>query len=193
MELAIAMVYGQALFDAALDLDKVDEIKDEITAIDEVFKAQPRYSEIMGNPALPAAVKKSLLREAFEGRVMDQVLSFLFILVYKGRFGFYHSIVKHYLKLMDRKNQMGYGKIYSAVPLTEEQIAEAWKVCPLCSAQVPKRWLSARTFSRPTAAKRAVSSRLRRKSRVDCHNHRYSLRWRKPPPNRGMTPRKYRS
>ena len=118
MELAIAMVYGQALFDAALDLDKVDEIKDEITAIDEVFKAQPRYSEIMGNPALPAAVKKSLLREAFEGRVMDQVLSFLFILVDKGRFGFYHSIVKHYLKLMDRKNQMGYGKIYSAVPLT---------------------------------------------------------------------------
>lgn len=123
MELAIAMVYGQALFDAALDLDKVEEIKDEITTIDEVLKAQPRYSEIMGNPALPAAVKKSLLREAFEGRVMDQVLSFLFILVDKGRFGFYHSIVKHYLKLMDRKNQMGYGKIYSAVPLTEEQIA----------------------------------------------------------------------
>ncbi len=123
MELAAAMVYGQALFDAAVDLDKVDEIKEEITALDEIFKAQPQYAEIMKNPALPAARKKSLLREAFEGRVMNEVLSFLFILVDKRRFGFYHAIVKHYLKLMDERNQMGYGKIYSVVPLTEEQIA----------------------------------------------------------------------
>lgn len=123
MELAVAMVYGQALFDAASDLDKVNEIKDEITAIDQILKSQPRYAEIMENPALPAAMKKGLIREAFEGKVTDQVLWFLFILIDRRRFGFYHSIVKHYLKLMDEKNRMGYGKIYSAVPLTGEQIA----------------------------------------------------------------------
>lgn len=123
MELIVAMVYGRALFDAAVELDKIEEIRDEITALDEIFKSQPHYTEIMENPALPVGVKKGLIRDAFEGKVMEQVLSFLFILVDKRRFAHFHGIVKQYLKLLDKRNHMGYGKILSAVPLTDEQIA----------------------------------------------------------------------
>ena len=36
MELIIAMTYGRALFDAAKDLDKIDEIKEEIDQIDKI-------------------------------------------------------------------------------------------------------------------------------------------------------------
>ncbi len=38
MELMIAMTYGRALFDAAVELDKIDEIKEEIDQIDGILK-----------------------------------------------------------------------------------------------------------------------------------------------------------
>ena len=46
----------------------------------------------------------------------------LFVLVDKGRFQYYHNIVKEYKRLVDVHKGEGKGKVYSAVPLSEEQM-----------------------------------------------------------------------
>lgn len=122
MELIIAMTYGRALFDAAKDLDKIDEIKEEIDQIDKILKHQPQFMELLCTPAIPAVKKKGIIRNVFEGRVCDEVLSFMYILVDKSRFYHYHWIVKEYLRLMDEYRGEAYGKVYSAAPLSAEQI-----------------------------------------------------------------------
>lgn len=124
MELIVAMTYGRAIFDAARELDKIDEIREEIEAIDGILKKEPDYVSLLSNPAIPLAEKKAMVRNVFEGRISQEVLSFLYILVDKDRMNHYHRIVKEYLKLMDKYRGQAYGKIYSAVPLTEEQVAE---------------------------------------------------------------------
>lgn len=124
MELIVAMTYGQALFDAAKELDRIDEIREELDALDAIFKKEPDYPELLANPAVPLAEKKAMVRRVFEGRLSEEVLSFLYILLDKNRIVHFHRIVKSYLKLMDQYQGRAYGKIYSAVPLTEEQIAE---------------------------------------------------------------------
>ena len=124
MELIIAMTYGKALFDAAKELDMIDEIKEEIDTIDHILKQEPQFSELLCTPAVPAVKKKTMIREVFEGRISRQTLSFLYILVDKGRFFHYHRIVKEYLRLMDEYRGEAYGKVYSAVPLSAEQIAK---------------------------------------------------------------------
>ncbi len=122
MELIIAMTYGRALFDAAKDLDKIDEIKEEIDQIDKILKHQPQFMELLCTPAIPAVKKKGIIRNVFEGRVCYEVLSFMYILVDKSRFYHYHWIVKEYLRLMDEYRGEAYGKVYSAAPLSAEQI-----------------------------------------------------------------------
>lgn len=122
MELMTAMVYGKALFDAAVELDKIDEIREEIDAIDVILKREPDFIGLLCSPAIPAAKKKNMIRSVFEGRVCREVLSFLFILIDKGRMNHYHRIVRDYLKRMDSYRGQAYGKIYSAAPLSEEQI-----------------------------------------------------------------------
>lgn len=122
MELIIAMTYGKALFDAARELDKIDEIKEEIDQIDHILKHEKEFVELLCTPAIPAVKKKSMIRDVFAGRVCGEVLSFLYILIDKGRMYHYHRIVKEYLRLMDEYRGEAYGKIYSAVPLSSEQI-----------------------------------------------------------------------
>ena len=122
MELVIAMTYGKALFDAATELDKIEEIKEEITQIDEILKKEQEYAGLLSNPAIPVARKKSMVRNVFEGRISEEVLSFLYILIDRYRMFHYHKIVKEYLKLYDQYKGEAFGKIYSAVPLSKQQL-----------------------------------------------------------------------
>lgn len=122
MELIIAMTYGKALFDAAVELDKIDEIKEEIDQIDGILKKEKDYVSLLCNPAIPVVKKKAMIRNVFKGRVSEEVLSFLYILIDKDRMFHYHRIVKEYLKLMDEYRGEAYGKIYSTVPLSQEQL-----------------------------------------------------------------------
>ena len=122
MELIIAMTYGRALFDAAVELDKIDEIKEEIDQIDVILKKEEDYVSLLCNPAIPDIKKKAMIRNVFKGRVCDEVLSLLYILIDKDRMFHYHRIVREYLKLMDEYRGEAYGKIYSAVPLSSQQL-----------------------------------------------------------------------
>lgn len=122
MELVVAMTYGQALFDAARELDKLKVIEDEITQIDQILREEELYVSLLQNPAVPLAKKKQMVRNVFEGKVQQEVLSLLYILVDRGRMGYYHYIVKEYLRLYDAERGDAYGKVYSAVALTEEQL-----------------------------------------------------------------------
>lgn len=124
MELIVAMTYGKALFDAAMELDKIEEILEEIEQIDKIFKQETEYVELLSTPAIPMAEKKAMVRNVFEGRICTEVLSLLYILIDKNRISHFHPIVKEYLKQNDRYRGQAYGKIYSAVPLTEKQIAD---------------------------------------------------------------------
>lgn len=122
MENVIAMTYGKALFDAAKELGQVCEIEEEIKAIDEIFKEEKDFTRLLGSPAVTAREKKSMIRDIFGSGVREEVLSFLYILIDHGRMGQYHAIVKNYLKRKDAWRNEAYGKIYSALPLTEEEL-----------------------------------------------------------------------
>ena len=122
MELVVAMTYGQALFDAAKELDKLKVIEEELTQIDQILKGEEAFVALLQNPAVPLAKKKQMIRNVFEGKVQQEVLSLLYILVDRGRMSYYHYIVKEYLRLYDAERGDAYGKVYSAVALTEDEM-----------------------------------------------------------------------
>jgi len=122
MELEIAMTYAQALFGAAKDLDRIDEIKDEINGINDIFSKEKSFYELMTNPALPTEKKKKILAAVFDGRVSTEVMSFMYILLDKGRFFYFGKIVSEYKKLKDNYYGVGKGVIYSVMPLSDDQM-----------------------------------------------------------------------
>lgn len=123
-ELTVDMTYGTALFEAATEVDKVDLIRDEADEILEVLKKEPELSDFINYPAISADEKKQALQNIFEGKICEELLNFLCVLIDKRRIGQFPRIIKVYKSLVDHEEGFAYGTVYSAAPLDEKRIGE---------------------------------------------------------------------
>lgn len=123
-ELTVDMTYGKALFLAASDVGKTAILGQEGKAIQEILNGEPEFWSFLVTPAVSAAEKKRVLQEVFGGRVNEELLNFLFILIDKGRITQFASIMKRYQYLLDEENGVCAGTIFSVKPLASEQLVE---------------------------------------------------------------------
>ncbi|MDO4395790.1 MAG: ATP synthase F1 subunit delta [Clostridia bacterium] len=122
MELTVTRTYGQALYDAAAELGKVEEIKKETEQIDEIFQKENDFYELLTDPAFSAVRKKEILKSVFEGRISKESLNFLYVLIDQGRLHNYSDILREFIKLKNKAEGYGEGIVYSACPLKVAQI-----------------------------------------------------------------------
>ena len=59
MELEVAMTYARALYDAAKDLGHVEEVQDEIIALDKIFRQEKDLKYILKIRRFPALRKRT--------------------------------------------------------------------------------------------------------------------------------------
>jgi ATP synthase F1 delta subunit len=123
-ELAVAMTYGEALFGAAKDLNKVDEFAKDLKDLESVFESEPDFYTFLSSPSIPAKDKKQVIREVFEGKTETEFINFLNVLIDKCRINAYSQIVKVYDELVSRAEGYSYGRIVSVNPLTPQQLSK---------------------------------------------------------------------
>ena len=121
-ELTVDMTYGNALFRAAEETGKTDVIEEEATALLDIFRKEPDLYAIINDPVISAAEKKNLLDKIFSGRISQELLNFLYVLVDKGRTRHYERIIRAFKELRNREEGVAYGTVYSVQPLQEEQM-----------------------------------------------------------------------
>ena len=121
-ELTVDLTYGSALYQAAAELGKKDLILEEAFQVLEVFENEPDFYKFFTYPAISAVEKKEVLSNVFEGRICQELLNLLYVLVDKGRTARYEKIIKAYKDMVDREEGVTYGTVYSVEPLTEAQI-----------------------------------------------------------------------
>ena len=61
----IASTYAQALFDAALESNVLEDIKNDFNVIRSVMNEQPQFMEILTLPKLDKTDKKELIKTIF--------------------------------------------------------------------------------------------------------------------------------
>ena len=115
-ELTVDLTYGQALFEAAQECNKVDVFAEEGRAMVDIFRNEPEFLEFIASPVHAAAEKK-------EGRVSQELVNLLYVLIDKGRAKHFERIIKRYLELLDESHGFSRGTIYSVAPLTDAQLA----------------------------------------------------------------------
>jgi len=120
--LTVDTTYGQALFDAAKSLGKTDEIGDEYKAVSEVFKQNPMLKRLFLVPTMSALEKKDVAKNIFEGRITQELLNFIYILIDKRRIGSWDGIGKHYEKLIWERDGVTKGTLYTALPIGEDRL-----------------------------------------------------------------------
>lgn len=122
MELVIANVYARGLYAATEDAGNTDEVRDELRQIESISRANPMLCRFLQDPAISKNLKKEKLDVIFKGRVTDETLHFLDLLVDKGRVAHFHKIVSEFVRIDDEKKNVAEGVIESVVPLTDEQL-----------------------------------------------------------------------
>ena len=121
-ELTVDLTYGNALYAAATETGKKDELLEERRELAKLLEAEPELSRFLTDPVVSAAEKKKVLTAVFEGKISQEMLNLFFVLVDKGRAGHFSRIIKTFQDIVDQEDGVSKGRIISAMPLTEEQL-----------------------------------------------------------------------
>ncbi len=120
-ELTVDLTYSNALYRAAEDRDLVETILKEGFEILDIFHREKEFCNFFYNPTISAEEKKETLENIFSGKICDELLHFLCILVDKSRMRHYEKIMKSYQALVHQGEGIAYGKVYSVKMLTPAQ------------------------------------------------------------------------
>jgi len=122
-ELTVEITYGKALFEAATEMNKVDTILEELKEISTIFQKNPDFNEFFCTPVISGPEKKQVVEQVFGGRISQEALNFLLVLIDKRRMASFNRIVKEYQKLINQDQGISLGTVYSVEPLTDIQLS----------------------------------------------------------------------
>ena len=117
----ISKTYGDALFELAVEEEKVDVLLGEITQLQEVLAANEEFGRLMNHPKIIKEEKIQVARNVFGGRVSDELLGFLTIIISKDRYRDIDAILDYFIAEVKRYKGIGVAMVTTAVPLKDEQ------------------------------------------------------------------------
>lgn len=120
----VAMNYGKALFELAVEKHTLDSMLEEVEAVLQVFQANKEFIRLMNHPEILLEEKEGLLEETFRGRVSDELTGFLMAIGRKSRFVQVEEILDDFIGRVREYKKIGVAQVTSAVPLSDQEKRE---------------------------------------------------------------------
>jgi F-type H+-transporting ATPase subunit delta len=118
---AVARVYAAALLALAEEDGRADEVRDELTALEELVERSPAFHDFLVSPAIGADERSASLEKALRGRASDLVADAVQVMNRKGRSGLLPAVAATYREAHDVLRQRVEVRVTSALPLTAAQ------------------------------------------------------------------------
>lgn len=122
MEKLVGKRYAEALFETGIELEKLDEFKNEVKFVSDVLDENKGLRVIFEHPKVSKSEKKDIINSLFKDRVSQEVLNLCYITVDKGRERYIRVISDEYKKLSNEKQGIVEAKAITAVPMENEEI-----------------------------------------------------------------------
>ena len=114
----IASRYAKSLVDLAVEQNKLERIKEDVSTFKEVTKIRDFYL-LLKNPIVKTEKKAAIVKQLFEGKYDELTLAFLDILIRKGREAHLPEIAEEFLIQYKHIKHISSVKVTTAKPLTE--------------------------------------------------------------------------
>lgn len=118
----VANVYSNALFEVAIEENKIDQLYNELTQITDLFSEYPDFFELFKTPKISVEDKKKSIEEVFEGKISTEMLNFLKIVLDKRRSNAIFSIKSEFDKKVYAHKGIEKATAETAVPLDSEEM-----------------------------------------------------------------------
>ncbi|MDR0926046.1 MAG: F0F1 ATP synthase subunit delta [Hungatella sp.] len=119
----VSKVYGDALFEEALRKQEVDTLFEEVRGLQVVWRENQSLAELLDNPKIVKDDKIGIIKNIFDGRVSDDLMGFLAVIVDKGRQKEIPAICEYFINAVKEYKKIGVAHVTSAVELNEGQKA----------------------------------------------------------------------
>lgn len=114
----VASRYAKSLLDLVNENGKLEQSKADIELIAEVIRSNSELKAVLSNPIVKIDKKQNILKSLFAGKVGDEVLSFLDIMVRKGRGELVYATTLEFIREYDELKGIVHAEVVSASPLS---------------------------------------------------------------------------
>ena len=117
----VSKVYGDALFEEAMEKNVLSQWYEEIGALRTIFLENPDLAQFLNHPQIIKEEKKKVVEAIFSGKLSDGLLGFLVTVIEKGRQNDMIPICDYFTDRVKAYKKIGVVKVTSALPLSEDQ------------------------------------------------------------------------
>ena len=121
MDLRAAHRYAQALMDLGEERKTLDQIALDMASIEETLHNSKPLRAMLASPVVRLEQQIDVLTRVFDKQVGREVMSFITLLVKKGRAGLLAGTAEEFRKMLDVRRNITSATITSATPLSEDQ------------------------------------------------------------------------
>ena len=116
--------YALALYEVAEEKGKVEEYLNDLREICDLIDNNKDFYEVIKHPQISTKQKKRTFINIFKGKIDEELLSFLLILIEKDRMLFLREKLNEMEKIHLEKNNTLVAVVKTAVPLLEKEVNE---------------------------------------------------------------------
>ncbi len=117
----VGSTYGDALFELAVESGKVEEWLPEAKGIVTILENNGELSKLMNHPKIVKEEKVQVLEGIFKGRISDEILGLMCMLITKNHYGEMKSVFSYFIHQVKEYRNIGTAYVTSALPLSAIQ------------------------------------------------------------------------
>lgn len=120
----VSKTYGDAYLSLAEERKTLNTVMEEVLAVRRVFLESGELNQMLSHPKIVKEEKMRILETAFKGRISEDMMGFLLVIVKKDRYRDIMPILDYIISQMKKREGIGSLKVASAFRLSEGQKAD---------------------------------------------------------------------
>lgn len=117
-----ARLYGGSLYDLAAEEQLTDTMMQQMTEVRQLFRDNPDYLRLLGEPSIPKAERTKLIDDALGGQAERYLVNFLKLLCERNLLGEFSGCCDEYTRRYNADHNIAEAIVTSAVALSDSQM-----------------------------------------------------------------------
>lgn len=114
-------VYGEALFQLAVEEESTARLMEEILTVRQVLAENPELATLMQHPGVPQTDKEQVLENIWGQSVSREVTGLMLLLLKKEHYAELPKVLDYFLEKVREKEKIGIACVKTAVELSQAQ------------------------------------------------------------------------
>ncbi|MCR4695452.1 MAG: ATP synthase F1 subunit delta [Pseudobutyrivibrio sp.] len=123
----VSNVYGDALFELAVETDRASELLQEAQGVIEVINSNEGFSQMMNHPKINKEEKLQIIDSVFKGKVSDELVGLLRMLEEKDHAKDMVEVLEYFVDRVFEFQKIGKATVTTPMELSDSQKKEVEK------------------------------------------------------------------